>query len=89
LAGTWSEILGLERVGIDDNFFKLGGHSLLATQIIIRVREAFQIDLPMRRLFETPTIAALAEAIEELILKKIDSLSEEEVQRFAHGTASG
>jgi amino acid adenylation domain-containing protein len=87
LAGAWAEVLGLERVGIDDNFFKLGGHSLLATRIIVRVREAFQIDLPMRRLFETPTIAMLAKTIEELILKKIDSLSEEEVRRFAYGAA--
>ena len=89
LARIWAEVLGLERVGIDDNFFKLGGHSLLATQIIIRGRQAFQVDLPLRRLFEMPTIAALAGTIEELILNKIDSLSEDELRRFAHGAAPG
>jgi acyl carrier protein len=89
LAGIWAEILGLERVGIDVDFFKLGGHSLMAIQIIFRVREAFQIDLPLRRFFETRTIATLAETVEELILKTIDSLSEEEVRRFVQGSSAG
>ena len=65
LAGVWAEVLGLERVGIDDNFFDLGGHSLLATQLISRVRGAFKVDIALRTLFEKPTIAALADAIEE------------------------
>jgi amino acid adenylation domain-containing protein len=64
LASIWADILGLERVGIHDNFFELGGHSLLATQVITRLQAAFQVEVPLRRLFETPTIADLALAIE-------------------------
>ena len=60
LAGIWCEVLGLKEVGIHDNFFELGGHSLLATQVMSRLRNTFQTDIPLRRLFETPTIAGLA-----------------------------
>jgi amino acid adenylation domain-containing protein len=65
LAGIWAEILGLDRVGTRDNFFDLGGHSLIATRVISRVREAFRIDLPVRRLFEAPTVSALAQAVDQ------------------------
>jgi len=64
LAGIWSEILGLKQVGIFDNFFELGGHSLLATQVISRVRECFSVDLRVRRLFESPTVAELGQLID-------------------------
>ncbi|HVE64939.1 MAG TPA: amino acid adenylation domain-containing protein, partial [Thermoanaerobaculia bacterium] len=63
IAEIWGEVLGLDRVGIHDNFFALGGHSLHATQIISRVREAFRVELPLRALFQVPTVAGLAHEI--------------------------
>ena len=66
LAGIWTGVLNLEPVGIHDDFFELGGHSLLATQVMSCVREAFHFEVPLRRLFEKPTIAGLAEKIEVL-----------------------
>lgn len=68
LAVIWTEVLGIERVGINDNFFNLGGHSLLATQIISRVRHAFRLDLPLHAIFEEPTISGLAQSIESIRL---------------------
>jgi len=65
LAAIWSELLGLARVGIHDNFFESGGHSLLATQLISRVREKFQVEVALRQLFERPTIELFATVIEE------------------------
>jgi acyl carrier protein len=65
LAEIWAEVLKLDKVGIHDNFFELGGHSLLATQVISRVRNTFQVEVPVRSLFEIPTVAHLAKAIEE------------------------
>ena len=66
LARIWAEVLKLEKVGVNDNFFDLGGHSLKAVQVISRARNTFEVDLPLRRLFETPTIVGLAEGIETL-----------------------
>jgi amino acid adenylation domain-containing protein len=67
LANLFSEILGVESVGIHDGFFVLGGHSLLATRVISRLRETFQIELPIRELFENPTVIELAASIEAAV----------------------
>jgi amino acid adenylation domain-containing protein len=75
LAVIWSEMLGLARVGVEDNFFSLGGHSLLATQIVSRTRETFHVDLPLRSLFESPTIAHTAKVIQKLQQESASAIS--------------
>jgi acyl carrier protein len=71
-------LLGLERVSVDDNFFMLGGHSLLGTQLIARIRDTFGINPSLRNIFESPTIADLADLVEGLLLDQLDAMSEEE-----------
>jgi len=66
LAGIWSELLGLDRVGVHDSFFELGGHSLTATRMVLRVRSTFDVELPLREVFETPTIGKLADYIDTM-----------------------
>ena len=87
IADIWQEVLGIAEVGIDDNFFELGGDSLIATQLSARLRDRFQLDVPLRTLFETPTIAHLARMIagnqenEKLaLLNFINQLSEEQIK---------
>jgi len=92
---TWAEILGRKRIGIHDNFFDLGGHSLKATQVVSRLRKAFRSEIPLRHMFEFPTIAELANAISgsedqqttnpkdiDLLLTEIEAMSEEEAQKL-------
>ena len=93
LSKIWSEVLGIDQLGINDNFFELGGDSLVATRIVTRVMKKFRMDLPMRVLFDTPTIAGQAKQLllgqtntinaETLaqFLNEIDSLSDEEIHR--------
>jgi amino acid adenylation domain-containing protein len=70
LVNVWSEILKVEKVGINDNFFELGGHSLLATQLVAQIRDRLEIELPLRQLFNSATLAELAQEIEQLKQKK-------------------
>jgi myxalamid-type nonribosomal peptide synthetase MxaA len=65
LAGIWADVLSLENVSIFDDFFELGGHSLLATLLVSRICETFAIELPLHELFQSPTIAGIAQAIEQ------------------------
>lgn len=87
LANIWAEFLKVNEVGIHDNFFELGGHSLLATQVVSRMRKAFNRNIPLRSLFESPTVAQLAEQIgdptaadAERILAEIEHLSDAEAE---------
>ncbi|MGC2062020.1 MAG: amino acid adenylation domain-containing protein, partial [Thermodesulfovibrionales bacterium] len=67
IAGIWGEILRNDRIGIHDNFFELGGHSLLATQVISRIKKMFEVSVPLRSLFDRPTVSELAEGVETII----------------------
>jgi NAD(P)-dependent dehydrogenase (short-subunit alcohol dehydrogenase family)/acyl carrier protein len=91
IADVWQRLLGIEQAGIHDNFFDLGGHSLLATKVVAQLRDTLQVDLPLRKLFENPTIAGLSQYIIDLqiareeeekkrILVMLSQLSEEEVE---------
>ncbi len=78
VAEIWAEVLGLERVGVCDNFFELGGHSLKATQVMARIYTLFQIELPLQTIFEKATVAELAAAIEDSLIRELEQLPEDE-----------
>jgi amino acid adenylation domain-containing protein len=82
LAGIWAEILGLDEVGANDNFFELGGHSLTATQVIARIRSSFDIDIPLSVLFDEPTMAEVAAAINGVTLTDDGDLNNYEEFEF-------
>ncbi len=82
VAAIVASLLGLERVGVKDNFFYLGGNSLFGTQVISRLRDAFNVDLPLLKLFDHPTVEDLAAEVDRLMVTKLDAMSEEEAQRL-------
>jgi acyl-coenzyme A synthetase/AMP-(fatty) acid ligase/acyl carrier protein len=82
LAGIWSAVLEVPRVGVDDDFVALGGSSLKAMRILSRVRSAFQVDLSLRTLFDSGSVAALALQVEEALISKLESLTEHEAQHL-------
>ena len=82
VAGILERLLNLEHVDVEENFFSLGGHSLLGAQLIARLRDTFGIEMPLRVVFEAPTVADLATEIEALLVAKLKGMSEKEVQRI-------
>ena len=80
VALIWADALGIDEIGINDNFSGLGGHSLLAIRIVTDLRKAFQLDLPIRALFDAPTIAELSTYIKERIIAEIEALTDEEAR---------
>jgi hypothetical protein len=100
LADIWAQVLEVERVGAHDNFFDLGGHSLLGTQVTSRIFDAFSVELPLRRLFEAPTLAGLSDALLEAspdrlrterkaeLLARLSRLSDEQVQAMLAARAA-
>ncbi len=80
IAAIWAEVLRVERVGIDQDFFVLGGHSLLAAQMIGRIAKRFPIDLPIEALYEHPTVETLAAAVESALLEHLEALPEHEAR---------
>ena len=93
LSQIWAVTLGIDAVGIHDNFFDLGGHSLAATRVISQVIQTFQLELPLKALFDSPTVAEMAVVITqrgekkaspkdiERILAEVEAISEEEAER--------
>ena len=95
VAAIWAEVLRLDRIGIDDNFFALGGHSLLATRIVARIRKAFNLDFPLSAFLSNPTVEAVAARLREFqrltrnededlasLLREVEGMSEEEAERL-------
>jgi acyl carrier protein len=89
VAGLVQSLLGVQQVSVEDNFFLLGGHSLLGTQLIARICSAFGVELGLRSVFESPTVAQLSTKIEQLLIAKLDTMTEEEalLQLQRHGQA--
>ena len=77
-----ASLLGLKHVGVNDNFFYLGGNSLFGTQLIARLRDAFDVEVPLLKLFDNPTVAELSAEIERMMLARLENMSEEEAQRM-------
>jgi surfactin family lipopeptide synthetase C len=94
LANIWGELLKVQQVSINDNFFSLGGHSLLATKVVARLQNAFGVKIPLRKIFEVPTVEGLAMEVDEILsastedaelaalLAELEGMSDEEAERM-------
>ncbi len=82
VAGILGRLLGLEKVDVQENFFALGGHSLLGAQLMARVRDTFGVEVPLRTLFEAPTVTELSAEIERVLVIKLQAMSESEAERL-------
>ena len=89
LASFLATLVGVPQVGREANFFTLGGHSLMGAQLIAKVRSTFGVDLPLRSLFEEPTVRGMSAEIERLIYAKVSAMSEDEAQRMLSSSANG
>jgi acyl carrier protein len=81
VTSIWRELFGIERIGLEDNFFDLGGNSLLAIQLMAQLRQTFGLELPLNNLFEAPTVAGLATRIAESRLKEQEAAEIERLLR--------
>jgi acyl-coenzyme A synthetase/AMP-(fatty) acid ligase/acyl carrier protein len=86
VAGILERLLNLDHVDVEENFFSLGGHSLLGAQLVARLRDTFGIEMPLRVVFEAPTVAELSAEIERLLVTKVEAMSEKEVLRVLDST---
>lgn len=82
LASIWTKLLGINRIGINDDYFELGGDSLLATQLASQVRSVFEVELPLVELFRHPTLAEMAASVEEAIIEQMEEISDEEAEQL-------
>jgi amino acid adenylation domain-containing protein len=89
LTAVLSQLLGFARISVEDNFFFLGGHSLMAAQLINKIRDYFDVDLPLKTVFEAPTISKLSLEVEKILVAKLESMSEEEAERLEAATFEG
>ncbi len=89
VADLWQELLGVERIGVFDNFFSLGGNSLVASRLLYRLHDVFEVEVPLSRLFEATTVASLASLVEEQIVKQLGAMSEDEAAAALAGERAG
>ncbi|MBV6623052.1 MAG: SDR family oxidoreductase [Rivularia sp. (in: Bacteria)] len=80
IANLWQQLLGIEKIGVEDNFFDLGGHSLIATQLVSQLRQDFQVEISLSHIFTAPTIAELALFIEDVLIGELEELTEDEAE---------
>jgi amino acid adenylation domain-containing protein len=86
LASIWIQLLGIDRLGIHDNFFELGGHSLLATRVMARVQAQLGVELPLRVMFDSPTVAELAAAVEGALIQRHEGKDQPDTEKASDGT---